>query len=410
MSFVYWDSPCSLWIAYDRWLGKGLTFRSSCAARSRATWTETWSPVSVTVTESDRSSLQKLPLAHIQVITDATKGESDTLSKIFIFIWSHRSRTKPHMEKSVEIPQDIIDNVIAAVGDVLKQCALVSFPFLLPSRKLLFSRITPRSKQNYQGIPKFLVQNPVVQSFVRTITLTEYRCWGNPIIPDWINGRSLLAILRLPFSRLECFSICGGRYRDVNGYTFTSSSCDWNNFCSALKDALWDIIHSSTFNLKILSLGGHYQCADYPLPPPPPYHTGFVPLAERSLWRELNLADAGSFEGSGTNSFSHGDWSVSMAFRWGGGGRRCAQYETPFICCFSLIHNGEVHTKSIFLPFMRCLRFFKIDANPGLATVHDFDILSFLIGSLCISLTSPTPEVRHLVSWIRYLFKLHPFL
>ena len=183
------------------------------------------------------------------------------------------------MEESVEIPQDIIDNVIVAVGDdthVLKQCALVSFSFLLPSRKLLHP-------QKQTKLSKFLVQNPVIQSFVRTIALTEYRCWGNPIIPDWINGRSLLAILRLPFSRLECFSICGGRYRDVNGYTFTSSSCDWNNFSSALKDALWDIIHSSTFNLKILSLGGHYQCADYPLPPPPPYHTGFVPLAERSL-------------------------------------------------------------------------------------------------------------------------------
>ena len=131
------------------------------------------------------------------------------------------------MEKSVEIPQDIIDNVIAAVGDVLKQCALVSFSFLLPSRKLLHP-------QKQTKLSKFLVQNPVIQSFVRTIALTEYRCWGNPIIPDWINGRSLLAILRLPFSRLECFSIC-----DVNGYTF--SSCDWNSFSSALKDALWDI-------------------------------------------------------------------------------------------------------------------------------------------------------------------------
>ena len=157
------------------------------------------------------------------------------------------------MAKSLEIPQDIIDNVIAAVGDdkhVLKQCALVSSSFLLPSRKQLFSRIT-LSSENCQGIHQFLVQNPVIQFFVRTITLNEYR---NPKFPDcfklWINGTSLLAILRLPFCRLECFSICGGRYIDWS--LNTSTSWNWNGFSSGLKHALSNIVHSST--LKTLSL------------------------------------------------------------------------------------------------------------------------------------------------------------
>ena len=35
------------------------------------------------------------------------------------------------------------------------------------------------------------------------------------------------------------------------------------------------------------------------------------------------------------------------------------------------------------------LRFFEIYAYRGPATMHDFDILSFLMGSLCMSLTSP---------------------
>jgi hypothetical protein len=99
----------------------------------------------------------------------------------------------------MEVPQDIIDNVIAAVGDdtrVLKQCTLVSSSFLLPSRKQLFSRISLRSDKPCQGIHEFLVQNPVIQSFVRTITLEQMSPSG-PKIPEWMNGTSLLAILRL---------------------------------------------------------------------------------------------------------------------------------------------------------------------------------------------------------------------
>jgi hypothetical protein len=165
------------------------------------------------------------------------------------------------MEKSLEISQDIIDNVIAAVGDdrcLLKRCALVSFSFLLPSRKQLFSRITLRSDQTCQGIHQFLIQNPVIQSFVRTITLTDGGPWrresqaGEFKFPDWINGTSLLAILRLPFSRLERFSICGRRCRDWNFNRKNISCWDWNSFSSELKDALSNIIHSST--IKTLSL------------------------------------------------------------------------------------------------------------------------------------------------------------
>ena len=150
------------------------------------------------------------------------------------------------MVEYLEIPQDIIDNVIAAVGDdrrLLLQCALVSSSFLLPSRKKLFSRITLSCDQSCQGIHQVFVRNPVIRSYVRAITLTESIWTLASEFPNWIYGTSLLAILRLPFCRLEYFSICGGL---VNW--------NWNSFSCELKDALSNIIRSST--LKTLSLKG----------------------------------------------------------------------------------------------------------------------------------------------------------
>ena len=146
----------------------------------------------------------------------------------------------------MEILQDIIDSVIAAVGDdthLLKQCCLVSSSFLLPSRKQLFSRarVTIRSEETSKGIHQFLVQNPVIQSYVRAIALIH----SSPYYSEcqWMNDTSLFAILRLPFCYLECFSIISPR-----------TSWDWNCFSSEMKDALLNIILSST--LKTLYLGG----------------------------------------------------------------------------------------------------------------------------------------------------------
>jgi len=133
---------------------------------------------------------------------------------------------------------------------LLKQCSLVSSSFLLPSRKQLFSRITLRSDETCQGIHRFLVQNPFIQSFVRAITLSDRRS-GN--FSQWMNGcngTSLLAILRLPFCCLEFFSI--NLYSSLRARG--PKPWNWNNFSSELKDALSKIILSS--NLKTLSLKG----------------------------------------------------------------------------------------------------------------------------------------------------------
>ena len=137
----------------------------------------------------------------------------------------------------MDIPQDIIDNVIAAVGDdrdLLKKCALVSSSFLHPSRKQLFSRITLTNDRTSQNIHHVFVQNPVIQSFVRTITLA-YDDLNTSL--EWMNGKSLLAILRLPFCCLERFSIIMGRAYSGLREKFW----DWNNFSSELKVALSNI-------------------------------------------------------------------------------------------------------------------------------------------------------------------------
>ena len=147
----------------------------------------------------------------------------------------------------MEIPQDIIDNVIAAAGDddtrFLKRCSLVSSSFLLPSRKQLFSRVTLENDQTCQEIHKFLVQYPVIQSFVRSISLKHME---TPKYAKWLNGTSLLAILRLPLCRLDYFSIAV--------YPEFWMNWNWNSFSSEMKDALLNIIRSST--LKTLSLTG----------------------------------------------------------------------------------------------------------------------------------------------------------
>jgi hypothetical protein len=207
------------------------------------------------------------------------------------------------MATSVEIPQDIIDNVIAAVGDdrhLLKHCALVSYSFLLPSRKQLFSRVSLRSDQTCQcqGIHQLLVQNPVIQSFVKTVTLIGD---SDSQACEWMNGTSLLAIFRLPFCCLECFLIIV--FRD----SWIRNPWNWNNFSSELKDALSKIIHTST--LKTLALSGITQV-------PFTFLLHIVHLTTLKLsrlspndfdWRELKRADSGSFEGSSTNGFSPSD-------------------------------------------------------------------------------------------------------
>ena len=139
------------------------------------------------------------------------------------------------MANSVEIPQDIIDNVIAALGNdarSLKQCALVSSSCLNPSRKQLFYNINfGYDVEACHRLHQVLIHNPVIRSFIRRITV-DHRHWGFKLTFD----KSLLAILQFPFCHLEELSL---------------SAANWSHFSGELKDALLTLIHSPT--LKILS-------------------------------------------------------------------------------------------------------------------------------------------------------------
>ena len=157
---------------------------------------------------------------------------------------SHRSCNKAHTTKSMHIPQDIIDSVIAAIGNdtpLLKKCSLVSSSFLLPSRKQLFSKIYLENSHICHGVHQLLIRNPIIKAFIKSISIEHM--WDRRTA-KWMNCGLLLAILQLPFCNLECFSIT----------VSWESKWNWNSFTSEMKNALLNIIHSST--LKTLSLRG----------------------------------------------------------------------------------------------------------------------------------------------------------
>ena len=300
------------------------------------------------------------------------------------------------MVKSVEIPQDIIYSVIAAVGDdtrLLEKCALVSYSFLLPSRKKLFSRITLKNERTCQGIYQFLVQNPVVQSFVRSIYLTDMEFDNS----EWMNDTSgsLLAILRLPFRCLECFSF---DLRERYPRAWNHDPRSWDAFSSELKDVLSNILHLST--LKTLSLKGVTKV-------PITFFLQIVHLTTLELC-SLSPNDFGD-ENSSSLTLAASNGVVPVASHTVID--RCLWYiaepekelfkeeggtKFPSSAYFSLIQDMEGPTKSIFLPFMCRLRFFEIRAHLSSGSIHDFNTLPLITGSLCMSLTSPA-TLEHLL-------------
>ena len=146
------------------------------------------------------------------------------------------------MLNSLEIPQDIIDNIIETVDDddgLLKKCALVSSSFLLPSRKRLFSRLYLRSDKACQRLQQFFAENPAILPFVRSITVDfgTFPYGGFTVFPfHRSNTASLIAILQLSFCCLESFSLD----------TWKPSRIVLDDLSGPLKDALYAIIRSST--------------------------------------------------------------------------------------------------------------------------------------------------------------------
>jgi hypothetical protein len=139
--------------------------------------------------------------------------------------------------------QEIIDSIIGTFHfydrTTLKECALVSRSFLIPSRRKLFSYLRLCSEEQCQNLYRFLVQNPYIQSSIIALSIYgNHERYGRYPTVNTPNGilasEAMLSILRLPFRCLQKFSV-----------VFFESSFGWNELRSDIRDTLWDLIHSS---------------------------------------------------------------------------------------------------------------------------------------------------------------------
>jgi hypothetical protein len=164
-----------------------------------------------------------------------------------------------------------------------------------------------------------------------------------------------------------------------------------------MKDALSNIIHSSTLTTLYLK-----KVVNVPIT----LFLGIVHLTKL----ELDCLSPNDFGGEQSSSLtstalkgvattaSHTVIDHCVWWSW----RRVRGTRFPTSAYISLIRDMEGPTESIFLPFMCRLRFFEIDVNPASASMRDFNILSFLMRSLCVSLTVPaTLEHLKLQIWFR---------
>ena len=96
---------------------------------------------------------------------------------------------------------------------------------------------------------------------------------------------------------------------------------------------------------------------------------------------DLHSLSPNDFGGENSSSLTQtaSKWLTGV---YGISGRTCAVRD-------SLHQDIEGSTESIFQIFIYRLRIFKIYIELSSTIMYDFDILSFLIGSTCISLTSP---------------------
>ena len=149
----------------------------------------------------------------------------------------------------------------------------------------------------------------------------------------------------------------------------TNDFWDWNRFSSELKDAISNIIHSST--LKTLSLDGIIN-----VPITIFQHIVHITTLELLSITAIDFNDENSKKVAPTCMGSH---AVIDQCVWHFGQEQ-VRYEIP--------------TESIFLPFMSRLRFLEVCIGLN-STMHDYNFLSFFMESLCISLTSPA-TLEHL--------------
>ena len=195
-----------------------------------------------------------------------------------------------------------------------------------------------------------------------------------------LNPTSLIAILRLPYSCLESFSIqMSGRHPKWN----------WNDFSSELKDAISSFIHLPT--LQTLSLDN----IDMPITLLQGIHLTTLELSEISP-KGLDAKQSSLLTPEGMETTAPQDMVIDQCL-WYFFYKPVRGTKFPISAYFSLIWDTERLTEPIFLPFVCRLRVFDITVHLDSPTIlmMDSDVLSFLMRSLHLSLTSPA-ALEHL--------------
>lgn len=140
------------------------------------------------------------------------------------------------MINSLSTPQDIVEAIIEIADyDTLLQCALVSQSFLFPSRKMLFSDIVLQNEMQSDRLQRILVQNPYIQSFIKSLTILNKEDGEGP--HQWLTGKrsisALLATLHLPLHHMASFSLISSPFPIYWSYLHdTLKSALRNIFCS----------------------------------------------------------------------------------------------------------------------------------------------------------------------------------
>jgi len=202
------------------------------------------------------------------------------------------------------------------------------------------------------------------------------------ISSEWMNSPSLLAILRLPFCRLERFSIIVRRFGYLcdNGWVWNWQPCDWNGFSSDLRDALTNVITSPT--LKTLSITG---VKNVPM-------TFFHRIVHLETL-ELHFLSPNDFGGRYLHSLT----------------RAASKRVAPVIDrCLWRFREEDARASGLwsielkFLPFMFPLRFLEIYIDLSTTTEFGIRVLDILMATLRNSLLAFPATLEHLEFNIRF--------
>jgi hypothetical protein len=152
------------------------------------------------------------------------------------------------MDVAISIPQDVIDSIVDMLHgdpDTLKNCAMTSHSFLIPSRKHLFYSVHLYSVLLSQKLHHLLCIHPEISHCIKELCITQ----NDPTYSWLVTDKALPCILDM-LDHLQSLSLG----------MITSGLIMWSWFSRELHSALKSRFQSSSLlDLKII------QCCDVPV-------------------------------------------------------------------------------------------------------------------------------------------------